>query len=290
MNKRYISVDCGCFRKYGTIKEIIKLLKDSGFTAYDASMFTGGILDEMLYADNWEEQFKDLRSYADEIGIACNQSHAPFASAKANDEEYNEWVFPRLVRAIEVSSILGAKVCVVHPCNDWNARQNAELYKRLEPFARKAGVKIGLENMWNCIGWRTPEFKILPAACSHHDDFKAHLDLLPSDVFVACLDMGHAELNGLDTSCTQMIETLGDRLEAIHLHDVDLVHDNHQIPFTQRIIWAKVIEALRKNGYQGDITLETSDSVRCVPKELVPHLAKYLAAVANYFKEEIEQE
>lgn len=287
--KRYISIDCGCFRKYGNIKEIIKLLKEVGFTAYDASMFTGGILDDLIFSDNWIELVKDLRAYADSIGIVCNQAHAPFASMKANDEEYNEWMFPRLVRAIQVSGILGAKACVVHPCNDFDAYQNALLYKRLEPFAREANVKIGLENMWNCVGWRTPEFKIIPAACSHHNDFKAHLDLLPSDVFVACVDLGHAELEGLNTSCVEMIETLKDRLEAIHLHDVDLKNDNHQIPFTQMIQWDKVIEALKANNYKGDITLETSDAIRNVPKELIPHTARYLASIAEYFREEIER-
>ena len=287
--KRYISIDCGCFRKYGNIKEIIKMLKDAGFDAYDATMFTKGLLDDLIFADDWIELVKDLRAYADSIGIACNQAHAPFASMKANDEEYNEWMFPRLVRAIQVSGILGAKVCVVHPCNDFDAYQNALLYKRLEPFAREANVKIGLENMWNCVGWRTPEFKIIPAACSHHDDFKAHLDLLPSDVFVACVDLGHAELDGLNTSCVKMIETLKDRLEAIHLHDVDLKNDSHQMPFTQRIQWEKVIKALRTNNYKGDITLETSDAIRNVPKELIPHTAKYLASIAKYFKDEVEK-
>ena len=288
MTKRHISIDCGCFRKYGNIKEIIKLLKEVGFTAYDASMFTGGILDELIFSENWKEEVKELRKYADSIGIVCNQSHAPFQSAKVNNPEYNEWVFPRLVRAIQVSGILGAKVCVVHPCNDWNAYENSQLYKKLEPIAREYNVKIGLENMWNCIGWNTPEFKVLPAACSHHDDFKAHLDLLPEDVFVGCLDFGHAELIGLNTSCVQMIETLKDRLQAVHIHDVDLKNDSHQIPYTQRIQWEKAINALKQNNYKGDITLETSDAIRGLPKELIPHVARYLAMIAKYFKDQLD--
>ena len=288
-NKRYISIDFGSFRKYGTPKEIVKMLKNAGFTAYDATMFTQGILDPMLFAEDWEKQAKEFRAYTDELGIVCNQSHAPFASARINNDEYNEWMFPRLVRAIEVSGILGAKVCVVHPCNDWDKEKNAQLYKRLEPYARKAGVKIGLENMWNCDGWGTPDFKVRKAACSHHDDFKEHLDLLPSDVFVACLDMGHAEMRGLETSAVEMIETLGDRLEAIHLHDVDLTNDNHQMPFTQGIDFTKVIDALKRIGYKGDITLETSAVVRATPKDLMEPLAKYLAAIANFFKNAIDE-
>ena len=287
---RYISADIGGFSKYGNASEIVKMMKEAGFTAYDASMVNGGLLDWMLYADDWQEKAKEFRAYADELGIKCNQSHAPFSSARANDEKYNEWMFPRLIRAIEVSGILGVKVCVVHPCNDWGAEQNAEFYKKLEPIARKAGVKIGVENMWNCVNWGTPEFRATPAACSHHDDFKAHLDLLPSDVFVACVDIGHAEMKGLETSAAEMIETLGERVQALHIHDVDLTHDNHQIPFTQAIDFEKVIEALRKVQYQGDITFEATYGMRAVPKALQAPLARYMVAIANYFKEELEKE
>jgi sugar phosphate isomerase/epimerase len=288
--KRCISIDCESFRQYGGAREIVKMLKDAGFDAYDASMFTNGVFDSILYAENWQEQAKEFRAYADRLGIVCNQSHAPFASLRANDEKYNEWMFPRLVRAIQVSGILGVKVCVVHPCNDWTAEENAKFYEKLEPYARESGVRIGVENMWNCVGWDTPEFRAIKAACSHHEDFKAHLDLLPADVFVACVDIGHAEMRGLETSAVQMIETLGQSMQAMHLHDVDLVHDNHQIPFTQGIDFAKVIKALKKIGYQGDITLETSCGPLNAPKELQEPIARYLAAVANYFREQIEKE
>lgn len=286
-NKRYISVNIDCFIDYGNAKEVVKMLKEAGFTAYDASMMTNGSMDWILYADDWQEKAKEFRAYADGLGIACNQSHAPFASAKWNDEKFNEWQFPRLVRAVQVSAILGAKVCVVHPCNDWDATTNAErIYRRLEPVAREWGVKIATENMWNCINWGTRDFLATPAACSHHDDFKAHLDILPADVFVACVDIGHAEMAGLNTSAVQMIETLGDRMEAMHLHDVDLVNDNHQIPFSQGIDFAKVMQALKNIGYKGDITLETTSDR--TPKELLPAKARYLATIANYFKEQTD--
>ena len=284
---RYISTEIESFKQYGNAKEIVKMLKEAGFTAYDASMFIGGVLDDVLYADNWQEKAKEFRAYADSLGIVCNQSHAPFATAKKGNEEYNKAMYPKVVRAIEVSGILGAKVCVVHPCNDYTAEENAVLYKSFESAARKAGVKIGVENMWN---WTQGSPTATPAACSHHDDFKKHLDLLPSDVFVACVDIGHAEMAGLNTSAAQMIETLGDYVQSMHLHDVDGIRDNHQIPFTQSIKFQTVIKALRNIRYQGDITLETAYSGVKAPKELQAPLACYLAAVANYFKTEIEKE
>ncbi len=283
---RYTSSELQSFAAFGDAKEIVKLYKEAGFTAYDASMFTGGVFDEILYADNWQEKAREFRAYADGLGIVCNQTHAPFATARKGNEEYNAQMLPKINRAIEVSGILGAKICVVHPCNDYTAEENAVLYKNFEATARKAGVKIAVENMWN---WAQGSPTATPAACSHHDDFKKHLDLLPDDVFVACVDIGHAEMAGLNTSVAQMIRTLGKKVECIHLHDVDGVHDNHQVPFTQKVNYADVIDALKEIDYQGDITLEVAYAPKKAPNELLVPLAKYLAEIANYFKNELDK-
>ena len=286
----YISTEIDSFKKFGNIYEVVKLLKDVGFTAYDFSMFNKAWMqlqtNEFLAAEDYIEQAKSFRAYADGLGIVCNQTHAPFPTVAKGNEAYNEYIFPYLVRAIEVSGILGAKVVVIHPCNNYTAEENAVFYKKLEPYARKAGVKIGVENMWN---WNREEGHACAAACSHHDDFKKHLDLLPADVFMACLDIGHAEMFGEETNAVKMIETLGDRLQSMHLHDVDKVHDNHSIPFTQKVDYAPIIEALKKIGYQGDITLESATFASVAPKELLPAVARYSVAVADYFKKELEK-
>ena len=240
---------------------------------------------EILLADDYIERAKDLRAYADSIGLPCNQAHAPHATAKKGNEEYNEKMRPLIKRAIEISGILGAKICVVHPCNDYTAEENAEMYRDFEPTARRAGVKIGVENMWNYADKVLKTFAA--AACSHHDDFKRHLDLLPADVFVACLDVGHCSLEGMGTDPAQMVDTLGDRLQAIHLHDVDFKSDSHAIPFAQKIDFEPFIEALRRNDYRGDITLESTYMVAHHPVELLPATARYAAEIAAYFKRRV---
>lgn len=283
---RYISTEIQSFKQYGNVWEIVKMLKEVGFTAYDASMFTGGVFDEILYAENWEEKAREFRAYADGLGIVCNQAHAPFATARKGDEEYNKQMLPKIKRALEVSGILGAKICVVHPCNNYTAEENAKLYKNFEETAKKAGVKIAVENMWN---WKQGSPVATPAACSHHDDFKKHLELLNKDVFVACVDIGHAEMAGLNTSAVEMIETLGEWVQCLHLHDIDGVKDNHQVPFTQKVDFARIVDALKKINYQGDVTLEVAYAPLKTPKELQKPLAKYLAEIANYFKGELEK-
>ena len=285
------STTTGCFLKYGDTKAIITLLKESGFTAFDLSMIQGeSEWEDILRQDDQIEQAKDLRAFADSINFPCNQTHAPFPSAKKGNEEYNKEIFPMLVRALEVSGIMGAKVCVIHPCNDYTAEENAELYKRLAPYARKANVKIGVENMWNKMITDEHGLHATPAACSHHDDFFAHMELLDKDVFCACVDIGHAEMmHAYDTGAAKIIEKLGDYMQSMHLHDVDLVHDNHAYPFNCWIDYKPIIQALRNIGYKGDITMEATTPAKRVPVELIPAAARYLAEIANYFKKEVEK-
>ena len=285
----YISTDINSFKRYGSPKKIVKMLKDAGFTAYDYSMFIYSKPYDDLQEDDYINRAWDLRGYADQVGIVCNQTHAPYPTAIKGNAEYNERTFKLIVRAIETSRVLGAKVCVVHPCNDYTAEENAELYLSLMLYARKANVKIGVENMWNSYHWGEPDFHALPAACSHHEDFLKHMELLPKDVFCACVDIGHAEMAYLDTSAAQMIEALGEHMQSMHLHDIDGVNDNHQVPFNYNIDFEKVIASLKKIGYKGDITLECAYTATRHPVELHEALARYMASVADYFRKRLEE-
>lgn len=288
----YISTEIQSFSQWGNLKQIVKLLKDAGFDAYDFSVFYGSHGDKLIESDDYLKQAKELRAYADEIGIVCNQAHAPFPSETSEQyrhlgmepNTYRAYARKKIKRSIEVAGVLGAKVIVVHPWNDYNAEENAKMYFEFEETARKASVKIGVENMWN---WKANEEMASAAACSHHEDFKAHLDLLPSDVFVACLDIGHAEMVGLDTSSVQMIECLSNRLQALHIHDNDKLRDYHQLPFMMDVDYERIIEALKKIGYQGDVTLEAGLFLERFPTALYPQAARLMAEVADYIRKKL---
>ncbi|HEY8389375.1 MAG TPA: sugar phosphate isomerase/epimerase family protein, partial [Clostridia bacterium] len=224
---------------------------------------------------------RELRKYADSLGIVCNQAHAPFPTVKPGDDEFNKYIFSKIVRAIEVASILGAKTIIVHPWNYYNAEQNAELYQQFLPYIKDLGMKIALENMWN---WEKGAPYAKSAACSHHDDFLRHLSLLDDKYFTACLDLGHAEIKGLDTSAVEMINALKDRLTNLHIHDNDLCHDLHQLPYAGSIDFKKILDALKQNNYQGDITFEADRYIRKYPLELYPQATKLMVEIGKYFR------
>ena len=279
-----ISTQTSPFNLYGDNKAIVKLLKDSGFTAYDMSMYSHKDSEHaMIDFDDYKERAAELRAYADSIGIKCNQSHAPFPSAKKGNEEYNEYIFPYLLRAIEVSGILGATTCVIHPCNDYTAEENAVLYGRLKECAEKSGVIICTENMFN---WNRETGRAGFAACATAKDFCDHLALLDKNVFGACLDLGHGDLMGDTVSTVELIHALGDRLIALHVHENDKRSDQHVLPYAyRRDSYDKIIAALREIGYKGDVTFESGNFINRLPVELHPAGARFMAEMGKYFKE-----
>ena len=93
------------------------------------------------------------------------------------------------------------------------------------------------------------------------------IDAVNDEYFVACLDIGHAEMKGSNTSAPEMIRALGKRLKALHIHDNDKLHDSHQIPFSMNIDFVAVVQALKEIGYDGYLTLEASRYLGCFSKE-----------------------
>ena len=160
---------------------------------------------------------------------------------------------PYLKRAIECTAEAGGEICIIHPDNNKNAEQNAEMYAELLPFAKSCGVKIATENMWN---WNRAKDESSFAACATGEDFKKHIDIINDDFFVACLDLGHAEMRGSGDGAVNMIRALGYRLQALHIHDNDRWHDNHQIPFSMNIDFGAIVKTLKEINYQGYFTLE----------------------------------
>ncbi len=235
----------------------VEMVAKAGFDAWDFSLFdmcpwdweNKRIIptDHPLAGKNYLSYARELRHIGENMGIHCNQSHAPFPSAP---------MFDALVRSLECTAEAGGEICIIHPVNTQNAEQNAEMYERLLPIAKSVGVKIATENMWN---WNKEKNEAAPAACSDPASFLAHLNAVNDPDFVACLDLGHAEMRGLGTTAPEMIRALGSHLQALHIHDNDLHNDSHQIPFSMQMDFDAIALALAEIGYSGYLTLEACE-------------------------------
>ena len=262
-------------------EKAIELIAKAGFDAWDLSMFsmckydwkTRSVLpsDHPFAGPNALAFARKLGKIGEDFGIHCNQSHAPFPS-------YCEAIVDKYKLAIECTAEAGGKICIIHPDNYKGASENAEMYLKLLPFAKECGVKIATENMWD---WDDEKDQAKYSACSSHRDFAEHLKAVNDDFFVACLDIGHAEMRGLETTAVDMIKTLGDKLCALHIHDNDLWHDSHQIPFSMSIDFDAVVKALRDIGYSGYFTLEADAYLKNFDSSNVYEGIKNLCASAK---------
>ena len=262
-------------------EKAVEYVAKAGFDAWDFSM---GCLwrkdpvtnewrvpDHPLAGNDYLKFARQLKKIGLDNGIVCNQSHAPFPTSNPTAHSF-------LKRAIECTAEAGGEICIVHPDNKQVAEKNAELYFELLPFAKACGVKLAAENMFN----REPETRrIIPAACSSPEDFVKHLELVNDPFLVACLDIGHAEIVGCETSAPEMIRALGRHLQALHIHDNNKLDDCHQLPFTMDIDFSAAIRALKEIGYQGYLTLEAGRYLKAFAPEDVFAGVQNMAAAAG---------
>lgn len=251
-----ISTEIASAAKIVGEEKAVQYIAEAGFDAWDFSMFAMCKYDwekrtlfennHPLASDNYLAFARKLKQIGLDNGIVCNQSHAPFPTAVAEIRSYFK-------RAIECTAEAGGQICIIHPDNNKSAQENAEMYMELLPFAKDCGVKIATENMWN---WDDQKDESSFAACATSESFVEHIDKVNDDFFVACLDIGHAEMRGSGSGAAEMIHALDNRLQALHIHDNDRWHDSHQIPFSMSIDFNAVVKALKDINYQGYFTLE----------------------------------
>ncbi|MBR3868191.1 MAG: sugar phosphate isomerase/epimerase [Clostridia bacterium] len=276
-----ISTEIASAAKIVGEERAVQYIAEAGFDAWDFSMFAMCKYDwekralfennHPLASSNYLAFARKLKQIGLDNGIVCNQSHAPFPSAVREIRSYFK-------RAIECTAEAGGKICIIHPENNKSAQENAEMYFELLPFAKEHGVKIATENMWN---WDDSKDESSFAACATSESFVEHIDAVNDEFFVACLDIGHAEMRGSGSGDAEMIRALGSRLQALHIHDNDKWHDSHQIPFSMSIDFNAVVRALQDIDYQGYFTLEADRYLHDFNEENVFEGIKNLAASAK---------
>ena len=262
----------------------IDLLIDAGFPALDLTFgdYSYAIGEGALaYADK-------LKSYAASRGVVFNQAHAPFGGY----DVYMQKHLPAMPEIIEFAATLGAKNIIVHPImkgrhygfEEEHFRMNIDFYSSLARYARSAGIKIAVENMW-CTHPVTK--RIEGSVCASPEDFIRYYDALDPEVFTLCVDVGHVALTGREPE--DVIRALGgERIGAIHAHDVDYVEDLHTAPGTAKLNFDAICRALAEVGYNGDFTLEVKSFCKNYPIDALPIALRFLCDTAHYYADKIE--
>ncbi len=268
------------------IEGSIDILKNAGYDAIDMSLFCMSKDDDVFNSDGYKTRALEVRAYADRLGIPFNQSHVPFVFNWKNPNEYEERFFPRQVRALEITALLGGKIAIVHPIHHTQYlgheeelfEKNMEFYKSLLPYAKEYNVKVAVENMWQ----NEPKRKCIGHdVCSRAAEFCRYIDTLNDEHFVACLDLGHCGIVGEEAQ--DAIRTLGhDRLHALHVHDNNYRADMHTLPGMSEMNWEEIMKALAEVDYDGELTFEADAFLHHFPRDFKPNAVKFMVEMGRY--------
>ncbi len=267
--------------KRAGFENAVEMCAKAGFDAWDLSICTLYCYDyeKKDYVENRSTPFdgtplefvRKLRKIGEDNGIYCNQTHAP-------DPVYVTKAMDVLKRSIEITAELGAKKCVVHPHSRISAEENVEFFSKLVPFAREHDVTLTVENMWD---WDAEKGRAFFCNCSTAESYFEHINGVNDEYFAACLDIGHAEMMGDLTNAKDLIYALGDKIQTLHIHDNDKIHDTHEIPLSMNIDFPPIIKALHDVGYKGDVTVECGTYLTHFDDEHLPDALKDMAVSAR---------
>ena len=270
-----LSIDNGMLIARFGVFESARMIKEAGFDCVDMTYYMSP-LDSPLLNDGYREYAIKFKEYLDELGLECNQAHAPFVFAYGDRFSLEDPHYRAIVRSMESAAILGAKVIVVHSVghqqgNDilFDRAYNLDYYRSLIPYCEKFGIRIAVENLFEY--GQNGEFVGRLGTPEELSEFVSELD---TPAFCACLDTGHASLTGVKPE-DFIAGMSADALQVLHVHDGDYLGDRHTLPYLMDFDWHKIMGALKKIGYNGELTFEILNYFRNIPKELIPEALRF---------------
>ena len=243
-----------------TCKEAVQTCVNAGYKVLDMNFasYSRGTLP--MTQPNWEYWVKDVKEFADSLGVEWQQAHAHFYRwIKASPEE-KVWHEELIRRSIIGAGILEAKWLVIHPGtvydDTWysqaeSLKANVEAFQRYAELASKYNVGIAIENMFEGQGYRRFGAPV-------DDLLELYEQLNDPETFGICWDTGHAHLQKINQAAA--LRRIGRRLKALHIADNKGEKDDHIAPYFGTIEWEPILRALKEIGYEGDFTLRSTTS------------------------------
>ncbi|NLL75907.1 MAG: sugar phosphate isomerase/epimerase [Clostridiales bacterium] len=246
--------------------------------------------------------FREYYAMASEEDLEFSQAHAPYPLYVHGREADREYLHMVAEKSIAVCAALRAPYLVIHPLKlsyssgkKEEYRENMKFFESLIPLSKEYGVKICLENLYESFGGRLCE-----GVCADPYEAVEYLDGLNraagEECFAFCFDTGHANLFG--KNMREVIGILGNRLQALHIHDNDGAADLHHLPFTftkelageASTDWDGFVCGLRDVGYHGVLSFETFGALQCFPKELHDSVLRMIADIGEYWARILDEE
>lgn len=278
----------------GRFFEALDILHHAGFDTVDftACSFIGpgkAYGSTRFFSDDWKPWIREIRAYADNLGIIFNQSHnLMYNYFDATDE--TALLNKMMDRVLEANGMLGIPVTVVHPIVPPGAdydlavcrRENAAFFREKAKVAQSFGVELAVENMIVTKHFDgTEEWRY----CNCPDQLIELVDAIDMQGVGFCFDVGHAHYMKEDLYHSVM--RYGDRLISIHVHDNDGSYDQHILPYSGQADWGRFLKGLADAGYNRDFTLESFRSCVRLPAELQTGMMCQLHTISEWMVRQI---
>jgi sugar phosphate isomerase/epimerase len=198
----------------------------------------------LWWGNDFEEIDGDRREHAAlarKYKLEVENIHTPYNNANElwhdclNGDQHQRL----LLACIEDCAKFHIPTAVIHiTAGDELPELNEIGYQRISQLvelAEKKEINLALENL------RYPEYlsKIFSRVQSKRLGF--------------CYDSGHENCYGKGQ---KLLDTYGEKLFAMHLHDNDGAWDQHMLPFEGNINWSHVMNKIKEIEYKGAISLE----------------------------------
>ena len=238
------------------IAEAMQEAKDLGFDAIELAVGSQGVLTHNTTQAQCEDIIADAKKIGIEISsVASGESWG--CSPSANDPDVRKKIIDFTGKALQVTNWLGTDAYLFVPgAVDVFFLPDAEVipydvcYERakeavgqLAPVAKKTGVAIGIENVWN-------KFLLSPL------EMRDFIDSFGSDMVGAYFDVGNVLLTGYPD---QWIKILGKRIKRVHIKDFKLsvgTVDGFVDLLEGDVDFEAVKKALAEVGYDSYVTSE----------------------------------
>lgn len=253
--------------------------KAAGFDAVEVAFSPSGALTPETKDADLTRLASSIRSEGIEIaGLATGMLwEAPLTHPDAAVREKGKQIVRRMIAA---APVLGVDAILVVPGavdvfflpdaplvdyrDAWS--RSSEVIASLVGEAEQAGVRIGIENVWN-------RFLMSPL------EMTQFIDQFKSKHVGAYFDVGNVVLFGYPE---QWIRALGSRIVRVHVKDfkraagtaagfVDLLGGD--------VNWPEVTKALREVGYDGYVTAEMIPPYNFYPEVLIENTGRALRAI-----------
>ncbi|MBE7025467.1 MAG: sugar phosphate isomerase/epimerase [Ruminococcaceae bacterium] len=253
----------------GTVRENLLLAKKAGFDGVELALDETGEVSLL----STEEEIREIRRYAAEIGMELYSVASGLYwtyNYTSENPENREKAKEITKKQLEVAAWLGCDTILVVPgAVDVTFEPDSEIvpydiaYERalaalreMAPYAERAGVSIGIENVWN-------QFLLSPL------EMKRLIEEVGSPFVGAYFDVGNVLRTGYPE---HWIRILKDKIKKVHFKDfrkeagglygfVDLLAGD--------VNWKGVMDAFAEIGYDDWVTAEMLPPYAQYPKTIL---------------------